>query len=192
MIKEPLHGCFYSIYQKSTTEQYRKLIQTSATSENLPNNPSYGSVDFTSKYWYGTGQKSKEYLTIYLPHHSVDIEGYLIQTSPQDPGCHPRHWSFAVSDNGENFFDEEVHIDVNNHMNHSNALIFLPFKHGRHQYFRLNILGASYCSGSGLTMDVSQIELFGTLYSHLLSSSIRKHQILIKNIAIFLSIFMKS
>ena len=133
--------------------------------------PEYA-FDFTNNIWHPAINKpAGEYVTLRFPYHIADIKGYSIKTSNLGSGhCHPRQWSFSVSndegvDSSCSWHHEKNENDEDGYMNSNLREKYISFDHGAFRRIKITITGAAHCgTGDGIRMDLNQIELYGTLY----------------------------
>ena len=146
--------------------QFNDHVKTSSpTHQFSPNNV----IDKNKEsYWYGSQ------IVVYFPHHYIDINSYMIQTSygSSISTCYPWKWSLEASNDNSNWFHKEEVIDDEGHIRSAYGSVVNPWNHGPYKYFRLQT-DASVC-GENYGMDISEIEFFGTLYSSYPIKSCRK------------------
>ena len=118
-------------------------------------------------YWHGNSQLDFQYVVVYFPHHYINLKSYVIQTSPSntEDTCHPWHWAFDASIDNHTWHYKENITDDQHWIRDVSGTSLTPWSHGVYRYFRLWNNGLSSCRQNVPTMDIAEIELFGTLYT---------------------------
>ena len=173
-----LNGILHYIYTKHSISEYFQLVIADSSSY-TPGSFPVCAIDFSdNSYWYAGNKIAGEYLTIHFPYHIIDIEGYEIKTSSYQVGCFPRIWSFSASTNPIIFTNADTINDIYNQMGYSFASMYVPFKKGKYDYFRITSY-QSYLDDPRI--DINQIELYGTLYTKMKPTHKQKPKLLFHN-----------
>ena len=162
-----LNGILKFIYDTNNAN-YFDIVRTCTSSNHSDNYLPVNAINFANdnKYWHAkVKDKIGNYFVVYLKNYYINLEGYSIQTSNISPAsgiCHPKNWGFDASNDGKKW-EHQANITDDGTMNKALASRYVGWSHGTYKYFRLMITGEQYDGKGKKSLDLNQIELFGTL-----------------------------
>ena len=153
-------------FHTNYNENYYEIVKAFASST-FSDHPPEKAIDFDEKtYWHANDYENiGNYLVVYLKNYYIKLDGYSIQTTnftPQVGICHPKNWGFDASNNNRKW-EHQVNITDDGSMNKRLASRYIRWSHGTYKYFRIMITGEQYDGNGKRSIDLNQIELFGTL-----------------------------
>ena len=111
---------YFRINKKHVFDNFLLVDATGYTNDCYPRN----SIRKSNTYWFGVGNDINN-ITYYIP-YKLKIEGYLIQTSNYDVGCHAKEWNFYASSDGLNYEYIQHYLDESSEMDHSGSYKYFP------------------------------------------------------------------
>ena len=162
-----LNGILRYLFDKNR-EEYLTIVKTYASSVHDSNYLPINVINFADddKLWHAKDfENIGNYIVVYLPNYCIKLEGYSIQTSnigPSSTTCHPKNWGFDAS-NDNRTWNHQVNITDDGTMNEALATRYIKWSHGTYKYFRLMITGQQHDTKMKNSLDLNQIEFFGTL-----------------------------
>ena len=148
------------------TEYYNEITTSSYPQHGTPQR----AIDFNNDtYWHGQEKMVGSYLVISIKSYYVKIKGFSITSSNLNPGigiCHPKNWGFDASNDKINWHHQVNYTDTNNDMNKRLASAYFEWDFGTFKHFRIMNTGEQHDGQGKLSMDLSQIEFFGTLITN--------------------------
>ena len=164
-IGQNLNGILKYLYDNNNNN-YLDIVKTYASSNHSDDNLPVNAINFANdnKYWHAKdNDEIGNYIVVYLKNYYINLEGYSIQTSNFNfkGACHPKNWGFDASNDGKKWV-HQANITDDGTMNKSLASRYIGWSHGTYKYFRLMITGEQYDGWNKNSIDLNQIELFGT------------------------------
>ena len=166
-VGQNLNGILKHLYD-TKKDSYFDIVKAYATSNDSNNFLPVNAINFVNnnKYWHAKERENiGHYFVVYLNNYYINLEGYSIQTTNFNPAsgvCHPKNWGFDASNDGKKW-EHQANITDDGTMNKALASRYIGWSHGTYKYFRLMITGQQHDGEGKLSIDLNQIELFGTL-----------------------------
>ena len=162
----------FRYFWETSRDEYFDIVKTYATSMySSQYKPEFAITFDTTSYWHAKEYDPiGNYIVVYLPNFYINIYGYSITSShnnPSDGVCHPKNWGFDASNDNITWENQVNFSDIGNSMNVASASKFVGWCHGTYKYFRIMITGPAYDIYNKNSIDLRQIELFGELTSHI-------------------------
>ena len=171
-VGQNLNGILRYLYDNDRNN-YFDTVQTYASSSYGQQYYPVNAINFgsTNLYWHAIEfDKIGHYIVVHLKNYYIKIEGYSIQTAHYGPStssypiCNIRNWGFDASNDGKNWVHQENKTDDGT-LNNRHASKYIRWSHGVYNYFRVMVTGDQYDGIGKKSIDLNQIEFFGTLAS---------------------------
>ena len=164
------NGILKYLFDSLSEEDYFNEATTYA-SMNSANHIGKCAIDFDSNsYWHAIDYQQEEtFIVISLKSYYIKIKGFTITSSNLEASgiCHPKNWGFDASNDNRTWHHRVLYTDTNNNMNRKLASGYFGWDYGTFKYFRFLNTGEQYDGQGKRSIDLGQIEFFGTLLTHL-------------------------
>ena len=158
---EKNNGVFKYLY--SNSKDYFSHFTVFAQRESSTTYKAENAFDWTSQYWFaGKSLNTNDdvILTFCLEGKRISLSGYELTTSTQN--CRPISWEFSASNNNKTW---TIPSSVAYNMS-SGETYYQEYHPGTYRCFKLQSTGyLEHVNCRTYAFDLSQIELFGTLFN---------------------------
>ena len=156
---DPLNGVINYLREYEPDKFNNFLTVQVDSSGSSVGKPRY-TIDKTELYW--NDNRNDQSPITYLMPYPIKTDGYLIQTSNNDPGvCHPKSWKFEASLDGVNNKISKEYSDGGK-LNNRLASAYFEIKKDIYQTFKIIPL-TSYRYDCVKRFDLNEFEIYGTI-----------------------------
>ena len=164
--KENLNGILRYFYNQRKDYYTGSFIKITSDQSDYQSGKDLKNVfDFDSTgYWIGVHTMKPHYLSFCLTNGYFALKGVELKSTSYS--CRASKWAFAVSNNAIKWNGVKQY-----EQNINNAPVYFEYKKSPSRCFQIELI-ASTCNS--VVFDLSQIELYGTLYDSYPTTNIRK------------------